>query len=151
MTAPAAILATWATYKPVPTRNTLQLVLEVPLEQQEEVFRRLGYPVPGKETWVAVGLYQPAEKPEKAEKPDHKRVTRVAMLCKDTHFQQWVREHINFDNWENAEANAKEYILANLKLESRRELAVNDDAWQRMLGIIDGFNRWAGRAAELRS
>ncbi len=66
----AVIKAVFPTYRPVPSRNCLQLVLEVPLEQQEQVFGALGFPIPGETIWVAVArLTQNPEVPEPPVRP----------------------------------------------------------------------------------
>lgn len=58
----AAIRATFSTYRHVPTRKVIQLVLEVPEEHQQAVFAALGYPLTGVDHWVAVArLTDPAD------------------------------------------------------------------------------------------
>jgi hypothetical protein len=59
MTDARAIRATFSDYKTVKTRRTLQLVMEVPIEQQADVFEKLGYPMPDAERWVAIALLDP--------------------------------------------------------------------------------------------
>lgn len=54
-----AIKATFTEWRMVKTRKVLQLVLEVPLEQQGEVLTRLGPPIPDQEKWVAIALLDP--------------------------------------------------------------------------------------------
>ena len=41
-----AIRAAFTEYRMVKTRSALQLIVEVPLEQQADVFNKLGYPLP---------------------------------------------------------------------------------------------------------
>ena len=52
--APAAIAGTFTTYKHVPSRGVVQLVIEIPVEAQAAAFAALGYPEPGKSLHVAV-------------------------------------------------------------------------------------------------
>lgn len=66
MTKPAVLQADFTSYKPVPSRKVLQILLEVPLETQAATFATLGYPTPGESTWVAVARLQSA--PEGANK-----------------------------------------------------------------------------------
>lgn len=54
----AVIQADFATYRPVPSRRVLQLVLEVPLERQAEVFAAIGWPDPEHGLPVAVARLQ---------------------------------------------------------------------------------------------
>lgn len=56
MSAPKAIKATFADWRPVKGRKQLQLIFEVPLEETPEVLKMLGAPMPDKETWVAIAL-----------------------------------------------------------------------------------------------
>ena len=55
----AALRATFSDYRTVKTRKVLQLILEVPLEQQADVFAALGYPVPDSDIWVAIARLNP--------------------------------------------------------------------------------------------
>jgi hypothetical protein len=59
MSAPTAIRATFSQYAMVKTRGVLVLHMEVPLEQQAEVFKVLGYPLPGEEVWCGIARLQP--------------------------------------------------------------------------------------------
>jgi hypothetical protein len=61
-----AILATFADVKFIRTRSTMQLVLELPIEQADEALKALGgVPQPGTERWVGVAL-APKERKESA-------------------------------------------------------------------------------------
>jgi hypothetical protein len=58
----AAFKASFHNTKLVMGRGVLQIILEVPLEQQAMVYDALGYPNPASESWVAVAkLQEPAE------------------------------------------------------------------------------------------
>ncbi len=54
MTDKAIIKAEFTDYRPVKTRKVLQLVFEVPAEDQTAVFAALGYPIMGTSSWVAI-------------------------------------------------------------------------------------------------
>lgn len=56
--APRAIRARYADWRPVKGRKVLQIVLELPLEQQGEVLNLLGAPLPDRDLWVGVALLQ---------------------------------------------------------------------------------------------
>lgn len=58
MNEPAAIRATFADWRTVKGRKQLQIILEVPLEQQGDVLRMLGAPNPSDPAWVALALLQ---------------------------------------------------------------------------------------------
>jgi hypothetical protein len=61
MSTPSAILATFSQYAMVKTRGVLVLHMEVALEQQAEVFKVLGYPLPGEEIWCGIARLKPIE------------------------------------------------------------------------------------------
>ncbi len=151
MSEAAAIKATWATYKPVPTRNCLQLVLEVPLEQQADVFKKLGYPVPGSETWVGVALLRSStDKPAAPEKgspekgkrrfDDFPRSQQAALMCDRADFQKWLGAISSIS--------AAEVVREQCAVRSRAEFdgsAAED--WDRLLAK---FYSDSGQMAEVR-
>lgn len=55
----AVIAGSFADYRLVKSRGCLQLVIEVPVEQQGAAFAALGYPLPGTEIPVAVARLNP--------------------------------------------------------------------------------------------
>lgn len=140
----AAIRATWSTYKPVPTRNVLQLTLEVPLEQQAEVFKRLGYPVPGTETWVALALLKsvaPAEKP-KQRWGEMTYAQRSGILRNDPAFIAW--------HGDETPEEAAEYIRSRCRVTSCAKIDGNRDAMKAFDALVDQFRTATGRQAEIR-
>jgi hypothetical protein len=56
MTKPAAFQAVYCNFKPVPSRNVVQIVLEIPMEQGDAVIKTLGMPNPEQSKWVAVAV-----------------------------------------------------------------------------------------------
>lgn len=54
MTEPAVIKAVFVNHKRIETRKAFQIILEVPEENQRQVFDALGYPNSSKSIWVAV-------------------------------------------------------------------------------------------------
>lgn len=149
----AAIKATWATYKPVPTRNVLQLTLEVPLEQQADVFEKLGYPVPGTEKWVGVALLNTSatEKPPSPEKTGaaERRAfsqlplsQQAALMCERSDFQQWL-------NCRNADE-AAEHVRFLCGVISRSELSTDAKAGGHWRELYGKFLADTGRVAEQR-
>nr|WP_087475465.1 hypothetical protein [Nitrospira cf. moscoviensis SBR1015] len=145
----AAIKAVWSTYKPVPTRNCLQLVLEVPLEQQEEVFRRLGYPVPGRETWVGVALMNVQKDPEKPHKPwsQYTRAQRAGILCTDRRFRDWISEGRS----ECDEEDAAHLVRRMCGVQSRSLLDTSQKAADKWDSLESNYRAATGQMAEVRS
>lgn len=58
MSKPSAISGDFANYRPVLSRKVLQLVIEVAIERQGEVFEALGYPIGGGSIPVAIARLQ---------------------------------------------------------------------------------------------
>lgn len=54
--APAAFKATFSDWRTVKGRKQLQLIFEVPLEQQEQVLTMLGAPSPSDPAWCGIAL-----------------------------------------------------------------------------------------------
>ncbi|HBR26842.1 MAG TPA: hypothetical protein DD732_07405, partial [Rhizobiales bacterium] len=158
-TAAAAIRATFSQYAMVKTRGVLVLHMEVPLEQQAEVFAALGYPLPGNEVWCAVARLDVSVADVSVEHLDRQSVdeapsvritaaergkqryatasdmqralTRAALLPKDPRFQAWAIGGAQ-DGPESAEQFVRETCCAG---ESRKLIAedrVCFDAFIRM-------------------
>src|SRR5689334_3898132 len=82
----AAIAGVFSDYKLVRTRSVVQIIVEVPVEQQADVFAALGYPMPGQEIHVAVARMRTTDeqpvppagnlKPQQQEPPDPPRSRR---------------------------------------------------------------------------
>lgn len=144
MTDLAAIKATWATYKPVPTRNVLQLTLEVPLEQQEEVFRRLGYPVPGRETWVGVALMNVQKDPKKPRQSweSMSRAQQAGLMCSRLGFWEWL-------DVSGSDA-AADYVRRYCGVESRAKLDTDQKAGAKWDALVSRYRQATGQMAEVR-
>ena len=152
----AAIKATWATYKPVPTRNVLQLTLEVPLEQQADVFKRLGYPVPGTETWVGVALLNPVPATNspipsspvgsggsgKRRFDEMPRSQQAALLCADERFQDWMEAA--------DEDQCATLVRLRCRVHSRAILDTDDKAAGLWLDLKQQYREQTGQTAEQR-
>lgn len=59
----SAIKAELRNYKGMVTQPYLQIILQVPSEQAQEVIKTLGYPTPGGSIWVGVARLK--DEPEK--------------------------------------------------------------------------------------
>lgn len=171
--APAAISGVFADYRLVKTRGVLQLVVEVPVERQAEVFAALGYPMPGEEKPVAVARLQSypsgvaadaaisaahsvggegagggiAVAPRHPQPSDPMKavVRRAVMLCKDERFRRWV-----FNGGDLGENMAAEQVRAFCDVDSRAEIATNPDAHKRFLALEASYRQATGQMAEER-
>jgi hypothetical protein len=101
---PAAIQGTFADFKLVKTRRTVQIVIEVPIEQADQALAALGgLPQPAEEKWVAIARLETKAKVQPL-KAETKLSLEAVMRCKDPQFwafikDQWYRD---IDNEEEA-------------------------------------------------
>lgn len=154
MSAPAAIQATFSTYKPVPTRSVLQLVFEVPIERQADVFAALGYPLPGEERMVAVALLKESKPvpnvvplPAGETKPrrrlaDMPLSQRAALLCGDVAFRRYFGQP--------DEASAAQELRERCGVASRAELDHKPFAAEAFRRLVAEYEQSTGRMAERR-
>lgn len=92
----AATKAVYHTYNRILTRKVLQIVLEVPLEQEAAVHASIGYPSPDGSTWVGIArLQEPSQ--AQADKPKRSwdqlsRAEQAGIACESEEFQRFLRE-----------------------------------------------------------
>jgi hypothetical protein len=137
MTDSAAIRATYSDWRPVKSRKVLQLVMEVPIEQTEQVLTILGAPMPDREMWVAIARLADV-KPDAKPAP-HPLVQAAGILANEPRFQAWVAE------WLGAEADAEDaakYIRSYCRIESRRELASDKSAQADFRRLRADYDQW---------
>lgn len=156
--------ATFSDYRTVKSRSVLQLILEVPIERQADVFAALGFPMPSAPVWCAVvrlkdkpgdhATPQPVKAPSAAPVAARERyrlgdkgeqaVQRAGILAKDEQFQEWLRysERVigSCD-----EAKAADYIRAWCMVGSRREIASDPDALRQFEQLETNFLIAVGR------
>lgn len=112
---PAIIRATFHDWRTVKGRKQLQLIFEVPLEQQEQVLHILGAPLPDRDIWVAIARMQigpqdgvahyadsspepdpvPAGGPASSSRPRRRfselpRSQQAALRCRSEDFRAWL-------------------------------------------------------------
>lgn len=159
---PAVIRATYATWKPIPSRKVLQLVFEIPIEQQQEALTVLGIPKIETAQWYAIaklalpasagGASQPSE--QEAQRPndlpiksarkltDYPRSQQAAIKLQDPEFIKWLSHtypgnHNNLGSWNNV-------LKWALNIESKRDLNADTVAaarWDEMLASFDYRDR----------
>lgn len=144
----AAVQGSFADFKVVKTRSTVQIVIEIPIEQADTALAILGgIPQPGTERPVAVArLVQQAEQPvqpasaqrridgkERYANADEmsKARTRAVLLCKDPLFQR----HLGVGN----EEHAARSLCAIMRVASRREIESSKEAYHSFLWIEKDF------------
>jgi hypothetical protein len=161
------ISGTYSDFKLVKTRGVVQVIVEFPIEEANQVLESLGgLPMPGKEEHVSLGLrsrlmdiaegratgpdrhanlslvgkqrYAAADEMEKAR-------TRSALLAKDPQFIAWVNKT---SDWV---CGPDEFIRVKCGVQSRSEIANNEFAYKQFLRLEGEFAAWAGRAPEIRA
>lgn len=170
MTVPSVIRATFADWRTVKTRKSLQLVFEVPLEQQGAVLTMLGAPMPDVEKWCAIALLdgKAEAKPERDDtvrrqaaseqaKARYREGTaaerarsRAGRLPKDFQFRDWVAERAGWIGG-CTEGDAMRYIRdICCNGESRRLIAENAEYCRRFLEMETEYEMAIGVLAEQR-
>lgn len=144
----AVIAATYETYRHVPSRKVVQIVLEVPAEGQEALFATIGYPKSNESVWVAVCLLrepgaEPASVPvDAAPEPDmlpppkpRKSLAQIAgILCSSGAFQKWCGSK--------SADEAAEWLRGHCNITSRSQLDTNEDAAVAFREIRGEFDAW---------
>jgi hypothetical protein len=161
-----AILATFADVKFIRTRSTMQLVLELPIEQADEALKALGgVPQPGTERWVGVALAPKERKglvdsnfatPKLAAESRERRQfnslplkTQAGIRCSDEQFKDFLSEE-----WSELYSTygAEQLVRDLCCVTSRSELDTNDLAAQKWLKLEERYQafltdiRYAGTA-----
>ena len=148
----AAFTATFSDWRTVKSRKALQLVLEVPLEQQGQVLAILGAPMPDNPKWVAVALLDPKATQEAPQK-ERRRFdemplpSQAALLCQDERFQAWMRDQ--YDCIADG-ATAADLLREWCAIDSRAELATDMEAADRFLLLVARYRQETGQTAERR-
>jgi hypothetical protein len=123
--ADATFQGTYSDIKLVRGRKVAQVVVEIPIEAATAFVAAFGMPDPAEETWVALArlgthVMPPKEKRDFRELP---RSQQAALACKREDFQRFV-----CNDSEASELAAADYVRGFCGVESRSELATNDEA-----------------------
>lgn len=145
----AVIQGTFADLKTVKTRSVVQMVVEVPIEQGEQIVRAFGFPQPGQEVNVAVARIVPGAKPQEQAKPEptdgHKRFEdmprpqQAGILCNDKSFMEWMGA---------GDTNMAAAILRQrLGVQSRADLKTDTEAAGKWDALVIQFRQDTGQMA----
>ena len=162
---PAAISGCFVDYKLIRTRSTLQIIIEVAVERQAEVFAALGYPVPGADIHVALARLvadparseapQPSARSEQgkaryaASTEQQQAVVRAAQYPKDGRFQKWV-SHVEGYSQPVTAAEAIIVIRRKCSVDSRALIEIDRGAYDAFVDMETDFKQWAGLMPEVR-
>jgi hypothetical protein len=147
-----AFRATYSDFKLVRTRKVVQIVLEVPLEQSNEVLDVLGgMPDPSQESWVGVArLYSdaPTTQPDSPPRPpaakrdwrDMMPAQQAGIRCDEPAFGAFLREQRK-DDWIEA-PDAAECVRLICGVQSRAELSTNPKARLIWKQLDEQYQAW---------
>jgi hypothetical protein len=167
MTDARVIKATYTEWRMIKTRKVLQLVLEIPLEQQGDVLTRLGPPMPDQEKWVAVALLDELVAQEAEQKPkdldrsltgkqryanssamEQARDRAAYRLPKDTKFRVWAAGFSPYPLRD--EADVARFIRDRCGVDSRAEIATDPDAYREFIEMETAYKIDTEQFAEIR-
>lgn len=121
-------------------RKVLQIICEVPLEAQGQVFAALGAPMPDAETWVAIARLRsdgaPIEEPEQLEPPrPQKSLAQIAgIVCAQPAFWKYIQV--------DGQDAAAEYVRGHCNISSRAALDSNEDAALAFRTLNTDYKLW---------
>lgn len=164
----SAIRATYHTFKLVPSRSVAQIVLEIKIEDAEAALDLLGIPQPGKATWCAVAILRDsagenisavtpsrvaaevAKGPEAvgaepARPAPHPLVQMAGILPNDERFIAWLSAQ-GGDDFICTKTYATQYIRQCCGIETRKELATNDNAAKLFTALLARYKQDTGQS-----
>lgn len=158
MTTRSAVAANFCDLRLVKGRAVVQLVLEAPIENADEVLKSLGgIPQPGQDRWVGIALLPdnraakgevtaPAETPRETGKVRRsfdkiEPSAQAAIRCDDPEFREWLKVTYG-DNYEIANGDAASVLRNELGIKSRAELNTDRDAAFRWRAVEREFQAW---------
>ena len=150
----AVIQGTFADLKSVKTRSVVQMVVEIPIEQAEQVIKAFGFPQPGAEIAVAVARLDseatkhapaPSENPKKPFK-NYSLSQQAGMRCNDPKFWKFIWGM--FDWACESESAATNFVRTHCVVESRKELDTRGSAGSEWLALNAEYEQWAGLTTE---
>ena len=132
MSAPRVLRARYADWRPVKGRKVLQLIFEVPLEQQEEALTMLGAPLPDRDMWAAIArLEEGATIPRPAA---GKLAQRAGILCSEGAFRRFMRA--------TTEDEAAAQLRQHCGVASRREFDTDPRAARVFNDLVIEYENW---------
>ena len=152
----AVIQGTFADLKSVKTRSVVQMVIEIPIEQAEQIIKAFGFPQPGAEIAVAVARLDPEatkHAPAPSEKPkrhwdDLSYTEQAGIRCNDPSFQFFMREVQEYKSVGTEQTAGS--VRLHCDVGSRAEFDKSSDAARRWEALDAEFQEWNGQRAEAR-
>lgn len=142
MSEAAAIRATYSDWRPVKGRKVLQLVFEVPLEEQESVLKYLGAPLPDRSLWCGIARLAETKRQEPAPKSP---AQMAGILCGDATFRTFLAERNKWDGVGVAvldSETAADEVRQVCGVKSRSEIIDGTPAAQKFRDLRAEFDAW---------
>ncbi len=143
------IKARYADWRTVKGRKVLQITLEVPLEQQEDVLSMLGAPMPDRDLWVAVARLTESQNTDAFK--GGPLAKKAALLCQNGAFRRWAAGQLAAEGMDGIAVldgdMAADFIRERCGVESRAMLDHSDDATRFFRQMETDFDLWMRCAA----
>ena len=153
----AAIKADYRTYKHIPTRSCVQLIIEVPEEAFPNVCAVLGYPITRESKPVGIVLLDesviektlsnstPLDNPDTgitaSEKSEGEKLLALSHIrCNDIDFLRYIRIVLNYRG--NTTDDAAHCIYMECNIKSRSELTTDVAAQEKFRELDQKFKDW---------
>jgi hypothetical protein len=155
----AAFRATYSDFKLIKTRQSVQIVFEIPLQDVDAALEVLGgMPNPANEAWFGIApLVTPAAKEAaatlqpnsprgggsqtKTDWRDVQPTAQAGIRCADPIFHAYLKENYSAD-WGALEGDAAEVVRFLCGINSRSDLSTKHAARMIWKQIDDGFQAW---------
>tara|TARA_Y100000593_G_C4303738_1_gene334683 strand:- start:27 stop:458 length:432 start_codon:yes stop_codon:yes gene_type:complete len=130
----AVVKGTYSDFKLIKTRNVVQMIIEVPIENAEQITTKFGMPQPHEEKWVAVALLNTEKKP--IENSVSRAIQQAGILGQDIAFGTWLkntRPELNVEP--NNIASIQQAVRSICGVKSRSDFKTDETAlkvWERL-------------------
>lgn len=146
---PLVITGTFADLKSVKTRSVVQLIIEAPIEQAEQIVAILGYPQPGKEVPVAVARLNERAATAKPDAPlldkpakPKSYAQRIGILCNEGAFWSFLNDRIGALRKINNPEDAAECVRHYCGVASRRDIVPGTPAGTEWHSLDLQYQNW---------
>lgn len=152
----AALVGDFADIRTIKSRATVQVIIELPIEQGAEIVRLFGFPQPANPARIALALLnqKPPQIEAKAETPANSNEGRehgpfhtltptlqAVLRCKSEGFQRFLRER--GQSGVDSEERAATYVRFACGVNTRGALTTNPAAARKWATIDAEFEEWS--------
>ena len=139
----AVIKGTYSDFKLIKTRNVVQMIIEVPIEQANQITTKFGMPQPNEEKWVAVALIKTESVP--INNDASRAIQQAGVLGQDVAFGTWLSQTRNDVSVTPSNiASIQQAIRVICGVTSRADFKNNDKAletWKKLYSAYQSENK----------